>query len=132
MPQVRWFHFLDPKRIATSKQFLLPASRLDPLEGIKRNPARAASGCYPGRRDTLMPGGPSGGRRSRKTGFQAHLGRAPTRPHHEVNRSDDSKRRGKYGRSTNDPGQEFHESRQDSMVGLDLSTQPLLEPVKNT
>ena len=75
---------------------------------------------------------PRGGRRRRSTGFQPHLDSAPMKPHHEMDGSDDSKGRGKKSCSTNDPGQEFHESMQDSVVGLDWTTRPPLEPVKNT
>ncbi len=54
------------------------------------------------------------------------------KPHHEMDGSDDSKGRGKESSSPNDPGQEFHESTQDSVVGLDWTTRSPLEPVKNT
>lgn len=79
-----------------------------------------------------MPACPSGGRRRHSTGFQANLDSAPMKPQHKMDGSDDSKGRGKEGSSTNDPGQEFHESTQDSVAGLDWTTQTPLEPVKNT
>lgn len=110
----------------------MPMKGSSEVEGVKRRPSPATGGHSLRMRDAPMPPCPSGTRRCRSTGFQAHLDSAPMKPHHEMDDGDDSKRRGKHSRSTNDPGQEFHESTQDSVVGLDWTTRPPLEPVKNT